>query len=180
MPVPPGDSFAYRGGSPMQMFGKIDGPGKWLWVKTQETPREQQNGWHMGVHPPQNGGIGSDPWPNGINPSKSVPSISSQTNPKRTPMRTAIQPLNRNKKMGLTSSHLCAFGCCCPFQAGLKGTFEGENTRNFGQHARVTMERLNHGWLDTTQPIVACRCFAVKSTTSAHLRSPKTSENGYP
>ena len=25
----------------------------WLWVKTQETPREHQNRWYMGVHPPR-------------------------------------------------------------------------------------------------------------------------------
>ena len=26
-------------------------------------PGEHQNRWYMGVHPPQNGGIGYDPWP---------------------------------------------------------------------------------------------------------------------
>ena len=36
----------------------------WLWVNgTQETPGEHQNRWYMGVHPPQNGGTGYDPWP---------------------------------------------------------------------------------------------------------------------
>ena len=35
-------------------------------VKTQETPGEHQNRWYKGVHPPQNGGIGYDPWPRGI------------------------------------------------------------------------------------------------------------------
>ena len=27
------------------------------------TPGEHQHRWYMGVHPPQNGGIGYDPWP---------------------------------------------------------------------------------------------------------------------
>ena len=35
----------------------------WLWVKTNGTLREDQNRWCIGVHPPQNGGVGYDPWP---------------------------------------------------------------------------------------------------------------------
>ena len=38
--------------------------GRWLWVKTRETPGEHQNRWQMEVHPPKNGAIGYAPWPN--------------------------------------------------------------------------------------------------------------------
>ena len=38
----------------------------WVWVETLGTPGEHQNRWYMGVHPPQIGGIGYDPWPYGV------------------------------------------------------------------------------------------------------------------
>ena len=37
----------------------------WVFVKTNGTHGEHQNRWYMDVHPPQNGGIGYDPWPSG-------------------------------------------------------------------------------------------------------------------
>ena len=82
------------------------------------TAGEHQNRWYMGVHPPQNGGIGYDPWPSRIDafrPSSPLGFVSASP--------VTLTPDLRNP-----DRFILIGGCPIPFSGWIQTTFGG-NTR---------------------------------------------------